>query len=74
MKMSKSLGEYPDDLVRLACGRCDRRGQYRKAGLLEKYGGDIGLPELRHLLADCPRRDKLGDTCGVLFPDLAPKA
>ena len=46
MKMSKSLGEYPGDLVRLACGRCDRRGQYRKAGLLEKYGGDIGLPEL----------------------------
>jgi hypothetical protein len=72
MKMSKTLREYPTELVRLACDRCDRRGQYSRARLIERYGADIGLPELRHLIADCPRRNKLGDTCGVLFPDLAP--
>jgi hypothetical protein len=27
-------------MVRLACTKCERRGQYRKATLLERYGPD----------------------------------
>jgi hypothetical protein len=74
MKMSKTLADYPGDIVRLACTRCDRRGQYRLAGLIERYGADVRLPDLRTILADCPRQNKFGDPCGVIFPDLVPKA
>lgn len=67
---SLPLADYPADLVRLACARCDRRGQYRKARLIADHGAEIALPDLRHRLAACPRHGALGDACGVHFPDL----
>ena len=32
------LRDFPYDPVRLACERCDRKGQYRKATLIERFG------------------------------------
>jgi hypothetical protein len=32
----------PFEKVRLACNRCARRGQYRKATLLARFGPDYG--------------------------------
>ena len=32
-----TLAEHPSDMVRLACTKCERRGQYRKATLIERY-------------------------------------
>jgi hypothetical protein len=58
-------------MVRLACHHCDRRGQYQRNKLIERYGGNVGLPELRHLIAQCPRRNKPGDACGVFYEILA---
>ena len=67
-----TLAEYPMDMVRLACTKCDRRGQYRKATLLERYGSDQehGRPAAR-LAADCPKiaTGKIMDLCGVYYPD-----
>src|SRR5262249_9569284 len=40
-----SLSEYPGDMVRPV--RCGRTGQYRKQTLIERYGADIRLPDLR---------------------------
>jgi hypothetical protein len=35
---------------------CERRGRLRVSRLIEQYGADMRLPELRYLLAaDCPR-------------------
>jgi hypothetical protein len=48
---SFSLAEYPTEMVRLACPRCHRRGQYRKANLLERFPADTPVPDLRHMLA-----------------------
>ena len=31
-----TLAEYPMKMVRLACTKCERKGQYRKATLLER--------------------------------------
>jgi hypothetical protein len=31
-----ALAEHATDMVRLACTKCDRRGQYRKATLLDR--------------------------------------
>lgn len=35
------LKDYPADMVRLACTRCDRRGQYRKTTLIREHGAEI---------------------------------
>jgi hypothetical protein len=67
-----TLTEHPTDIVRLACTKCDRRGQYRKATLIERYGADANLVDLRLILAaDCPRviAEKPVDRCGVIYPD-----
>jgi hypothetical protein len=47
MTGSLKLREYPANMVRLACAKCGRTGQYRKEALIEKYGADIPLPDLR---------------------------
>jgi hypothetical protein len=51
-----------------------RRGQYRKTTLIERYGPDQNIVDLRMILAtDCPRviADKPSDRCGVVYSDLA---
>ena len=62
----------PLDMVRLACRKCPRRGQYRKATLLERYGPNQNTVELRSILvADCPKviANRATDLCGVVYPD-----
>jgi len=65
------LGAYPSDTVRLACRRCERRGQYPKAALIERHGADMPLPDLRNAIAQCERAGALGNACGVYFVELA---
>jgi hypothetical protein len=38
----------------IECEPCGRRGRYNVARLMEKYG-DAKLPELRTMLANCPK-------------------
>jgi hypothetical protein len=61
------LSQYP---VRLACDKCGRAGQYRKATLIGRFGADIALPDLRHEIAQCERRGSMGDSCGVHYVKL----
>jgi hypothetical protein len=51
MNGSLQLFEYPDDIVRLSCEKCGRSGQYRKQKLIERYGADTRLPDLREEIA-----------------------
>jgi hypothetical protein len=67
------LKDHPTDMVRLACTRCDRKGQYRKAALMVRYGKNITLPNLRTLIAQCEHTGKVGEACGVYYVDLKPK-
>jgi hypothetical protein len=67
------LRPYPTDVVRLACTRCDRKGQYRKAALIVRFGKYMTLPDLRVLLANCDRHGKLGDACEVHYVGLSPR-
>lgn len=66
------LSNYPSDVVRLACRKCDRAGQYRKAALMKRYG-NIKLPDLRVEIARCPKMGSMSDGCGVYFIELVPK-
>ena len=66
------LRDYPFDMVRLACTKCARRGQYRKATLIERSG----LVSMRLDLAEgCPKiaENRISDLCGVIYPHPLPK-
>jgi hypothetical protein len=73
MNGSLQLFEYPGDIVRLSCEKCGRSGQYRKQTLIERYGADMRLPDLREEIAHCERRGLMHDACMVRYVDLAEK-
>ena len=72
MTGSLQLREYPGDMVRLSCSKCGRSGQYRKQTLIDRYGADIRLPDLREEIAQCDRMGKMHDGCMVRYVDLVP--
>jgi hypothetical protein len=51
MSGSLTLCEYPREMVRLSCEKCGRAGQYRKQKLIERYGANMRLPDLREEIA-----------------------
>lgn len=70
---SISLATYPHELVRIACRKCDRRGQYRRAALIKRFGSDRAMPDLlRDVAAGCPKMVDFGtDRCAAHYPDLS---
>ena len=67
MNGSLQLREYPGEIVRLSCEKCGRAGQYRKQILIERYGADARLPDLRQEIAQCDRRGQMLDMCGIHY-------
>jgi hypothetical protein len=61
---SPTLRDWRLPMVRLACDRCGRQGQYRRDTLI--YDLDETMPDLLHLIAQCPRRHTPGDVRRVL--------
>ena len=49
-----TLSDFRVPTLSIECEPCGRRGRYNIARLIEKYG-DAKLPELRHVLANCPK-------------------
>lgn len=70
MNGSLTLSEHPGELVRLACKKCGRAGQYRKQALIDQYGADIRLPDLREEIAQCDRARQMHDACRVHYVGL----
>ncbi len=66
-----TIKTYPRDLVRLACPKCGRSGQYRRQTLLARYGAAALMPDVLTCLANCPRRGNYSDPCQAVYPDLA---
>jgi hypothetical protein len=69
---SLTLSEHPGATVQIVCEKCGRQGQYRKATLIDKCGGDVAPPDLLRLVAaDCPKKATHGsDLCGVHYVGL----
>jgi hypothetical protein len=65
-----TLRDWPYYMVRLACDACPRRGRYRKDKLMSRFGGDVPMSELRHKIANCPRKEATADACAVYLSDL----
>jgi hypothetical protein len=58
--MIERLSDFPWVVVRIGCNLCHRKGQYRLARLVAKYGSEIGLEDLlEKLAADCPWRHRV---------------
>jgi hypothetical protein len=67
---SRSLGEFPFDVVRIDCERCGRAGRYALSRLIERFGADAAGPDVLMELAQCERRKDFSRPCGARFPDL----
>lgn len=67
MTGSIMLSDHPGETVRLVCDKCGRAGQYRKQKLIEQFGADIRLPDLREVIAKCERQGRMLDMCGVHY-------
>jgi hypothetical protein len=63
-----TLSDFRTPTLSIECEPCGRRGRYNVARLIEKYG-DMRLPELRHVLANCPKAKSFSvhDQCKVRY-------
>lgn len=71
------LSDYPFVILRVACERCERSGQYRIVRLAAKHGPEIELRDLLDIWStDCVMRTARGrlpdEHCKIYFPDLEP--
>ena len=61
-----TLSDFRTETLSIECEFCGRFGRYNVAKLIEQYG-DMKLPELRHVLANCPKAKSFSihDRCKV---------
>jgi hypothetical protein len=52
-----TLADCTKPTLELACRKCERSGRFNVARLIAEHGADMKLPELRHILAKCPRTE-----------------
>ena len=61
-------------MLRIECTRCERKGRYSVAKLIEKHGRRGHLTRwVSDLKGDCPKREvhALHERCDVICPDLS---
>jgi hypothetical protein len=63
-----TLSDFRVPTLSIGCEPCGRRGRDNIARLMERYG-DAKLPELRHVLANCPKAksSSVYDQCKVRY-------
>ena len=63
-----TLSDFRVPTLSIECEPCGRFGRYNIARLMEKYG-DMKLPELRHVLTNCPKAKSFSvrDQCEVRY-------
>jgi hypothetical protein len=65
-----TLSDFRVPTLSIECEPCGRCRRYSVARLMEQYG-DMKLPELRHVLANCPKAQSqsIHDRCRVRYGD-----
>jgi hypothetical protein len=63
------LSDIREPTLTIVCEPCGRRGRYAVARLIEKYGADAKLPDLRLALANCQKTKtaNIYDRCRAIF-------
>ena len=61
-----------NSLLRVECTKCDRKGRYNVAKLIERHGRRGNMMKWKEQLnGDCPKHDsRLYDRCDLVCPDL----
>lgn len=54
---SYELGEVRAARIVIECELCQRRGDYSTQRLLQQYGPNISMPDLKSTLVSCPNRE-----------------
>jgi hypothetical protein len=62
-----TLAECERPMIRLICDKYGRKGQYRKATLVKKFGPDVVMHDLLRKVADCPKHDPMRGGCSVRY-------
>jgi hypothetical protein len=64
-----TLADVRSPTIEIVCEPCGRRGRYKVERLIAKHGADIRLPELRTVLANCPKNHSFSiyDRCKVRY-------
>ena len=60
-------------MLEVRCGNCTRHGRLRIDKLIDEYGREMSLPDLRTILAgDCEHKTaaRRKDQCQVFYPQL----
>ena len=60
-------------MLEVRCGKCPRNGRLKIDKLIDEYGRDMSLPDLRKVLAgDCEHENAVRrkDRCQVFYPQL----
>ena len=83
MTGARTLNDYPLTKIRVICRHCERTARYDRAALIERVGGNVGLPIVllmmgERLGCDLARRNLAQPTdstagmerCALIFPDL----
>jgi hypothetical protein len=70
---SVTLGEVSMRMrrIKIACSRCDRRGQYRVSRLMASLGADFPMTDLAAHIVNCRRKTAaLWERCDFYYPGL----
>ncbi len=67
-----ALNAARQPVLEVRCTKCDRRGRYRTATVVERYGAGFAGPDLRdRLSADCEKHDVAEyERCDLYFPGM----
>ena len=58
-------------MLEVRCGNCPRRGRLSIDKLIDEYGRDMSLPDLRTILAGDPKSAaRRKDPCQVVYPQI----
>jgi hypothetical protein len=63
----KILAECERLMIKFIGDKCGRKGQYRKATLVGKYGPDVLMRDLLHKIADCAHWQPMRGGCSVRY-------
>jgi hypothetical protein len=67
----RRLADWPLPIVVFRCRKCDREGRYQLETLIEQFGPDVNMIELRGLVANCPLFEDQRNPCKVHYPQLS---
>jgi hypothetical protein len=67
-----TLADVRSRTIEIVCEPCGRRGRYNVQRLIAKHGDDVRLPDLKIIIANCPKAQSFSihDRCKARYEGL----